>query len=577
MKKSKPLLPFAELYTPEGEHISDTPWQDYPRPQLKRDSFFCLNGLWELMVTPEKEIPTLFDRKILVPFAPETLLSGVHELFCEDDYLYYKKTFTLPEGFLNDRLILHFDAVDQYADVYLNGSFVGSHVGGYEAFSFDVTPFLQEENTLIVRASDHLSRHDLPYGKQRRDRGGMWYTPTTGIWQSVWLESVPENYIEKLRIDTDGDKVTVTVTGSALSGSISVALPEGELTAPLTDGKAQFTVPSPRCWSPEDPYLYFFTVTAGEDTVESYFALRTLSVETVDGIPRLCLNGKPYFFHGLLDQGYWSDGLLTPADPVCFEKDILAMKELGFNMLRKHIKIEPELFYYHCDRLGMVVFQDMVNNGPYSFFWETALPTVGIRKKSDKYTHADPTNRRNFITAMEQTVNALYNHPCICYWTIFNEGWGQFESSKMYRKLKELDPTRFIDSASGWYSGGESDVVSEHIYFKPCKFKFPYKKPLVLSEFGGYALPVKEHFFNPNNEYGYKHFDDMASFENALVSLYEREIVPAVEKGLCGAIYTQVSDVEDETNGLLTFDRKVRKATPERMLPIAEKLCIRTK
>ena len=307
--------------------------------------------------------------------------------------------------------------------------------------------------------------------------------------------------------------------------------------------------------------------------MRSYFALRTLDIREVNGISRLCLNGKPYFFHGVLDQGYFSDGIFTPASPKCYDNDILAMKNLGFNMLRKHIKIEPEYFYYACDRLGMIVFQDMVNNGDYSFFRDTALPTAGLKSLPDRYLHRDPATRQAFIRGMEETVAQLHNHPSVCCWTIFNEGWGQFDSDNMYRRLKELDSTRFIDTASGWFRGGASDVDSQHVYFKPVKLK-PSDKPIFLSEFGGYVYRVEEHVFNPDKTYGYRIFDDCQKFEDALMDLYEKEVLPHIGMGLCATVYTQLSDVEDETNGLLTYDRKVCKVDASRMRDMAAKLKI---
>ena len=565
MAKAKNII---HLLTPEGEALQRDPqiipWNVYPRPQMKRDSFLCLNGEWE--VTVNGEAP----RAIRIPFCPESLLSGLCIPPSDVVTMDYRKTFTLPEDFSKRRVLLHFGAVDQIATVSLNGCSIGSHTGGYEAFSFDVTDYLQDNNELIVEVSDELKSHTLPYGKQRADRGGMWYTPVSGIWQTVWLESVPETYVESLRIDTDGDTATILAEG-ATRGTVSVTTPEGELSFPLTDGKATVKIPSPRYWCPEDPYLYEFTLESGEDRVSSYFALRTLEIKQVDGIPRLCLNGRPYFLHALLDQGYWSDGIYTPATPDGYEKDILAMKELGFNTLRKHIKVEPEQFYYDCDRLGMLVMQDMVNNGHYSFFRDTALPTVGLKKLKDKSLHRDKATRTAFFESMEATVNRLRNHPCIVYWTIFNEGWGQFDSQSAFERLKELDSTRFIDTASGWFKGADSQVDSEHIYFKPVKLKYS-EKPMVLSEFGGYSYKPEGHVANPVNTYGYRFFKEQADFESALVRLYEDEIIPAVGQGLCGAVYTQVSDVEDETNGLLSYDRRVCKVAHPPMKAIAEKL-----
>jgi beta-galactosidase/beta-glucuronidase len=311
---------------------------------------------------------------------------------------------------------------------------------------------------------------------------------------------------------------------------------------------------------------------AGEDAVQSYFACRTVSVGTHKGVQRLLLNGKPYFFHGLLDQGYFSDGIYTPAHPSRYEKDILLAKSLGFNTLRKHIKIEPQQFYYDCDRLGMVVFQDMVNNGHYSFFRDTALPTVGIKRRNDKKLHTDPATRAAFLDAMEQTVRHLGNHPSICYWTIFNEGWGQFEGDAAYRRLQELDSSRIIDTASGWFIPKESDVDSPHVYFKPVKCR-PAQKPMLLSEFGGYSLPVKGHVSSPERVYGYRKFEDEDAFRKSLLQLYREEILPAAREGLSGAIYTQLTDIEDEINGLVTYDRKHAKVDAVQMALLAKELC----
>ncbi len=567
---------YNQLLTSSGENLQGQPWNVYPRPQLKRDSFICLNGEWDFCLTDGFEKPDFSEnKKILVPFAPESLLSGINEVFDESSMLWYQKNFTLPEGFVRSKVILHFGACDQVADVFVNGECVGKHEGGYEAFSFDITPYLKDENTILVSVKDTLSDHRFPYGKQRRDRGGMWYTPVSGIWQTVWLESVPESYVRTLYAEFDGETVTVTATGVG-EGSICVNTPDGEKTFALKDGKALVTFDNPRFWSPEDPYLYTFTLTSGEDRVESYFAIRTLEIKTVDGLSRLCLNGKPYFFHGLLDQGYWSDGLFLPATPKGYEDDILAMKSLGFNTLRKHIKVEPQQFYYDCDRLGMVVFQDMVNNGEYSFLRDTLLPTVGIFRKNDK-TEArndqEEKTRQLFIEGMKSTVESLKVHPCICMWTIFNEGWGQFESDWMYGILRSLDKTRFIDTTSGWFEIGESDVDSRHVYFRKVSLEAS-DKPLVLSEFGGYSYKPEDHVFNTKQTYGYGKCKTREAFVKAFCDLYENEIVPLIPKGLCAAVYTQVSDVEDETNGILSYDRKVMKVNPEEFAHVSEKLKI---
>ena len=561
MSKNK----FNKLYTLEGKEITGQPWDIYPRPQMKRKSFISLNGEWDFYANDGSR------ETILVPYPPESILSGIGRDMGKYPHLVYRKIFTLPKGFIKNRVLLHFGAVDQIARVKLNGVPIGEHKGGYEPFTFDITDNLLQKNILEVEVIDELENRVLPYGKQRRKRGGMWYTPVSGIWQTVWLESVPENYIRSIRIETGHNYADIIA--DAPDGIVILKTPYAKTENEFKDGRAHITFKSPRMWSPEDPYLYRFVLRAGEDEVESYFAMRSLEVKDVDGVERLCLNGKPYFFHGLLDQGYYSDGIFTPASPDNYTRDITTAKALGFNTLRKHIKIEPEHFYYECDRLGMIVFQDIINNGKYSFFLDTALPTIGMKRLPMLFKRTNERTKRAFIKGMRATVRQLYNHPCICYWTIFNEGWGQFDTDKMYHELKRLDQSRFIDTTSGWFKKKESDVESLHVYFKPVKLK-QARRPIVLSEFGGYSYKIKEHSFNDSRTYGYKFFDSSEEFENAFVKLYNDEIIPQIPLGLCGAIYTQLSDVEDETNGILSYDRHEIKLSKEKLLAIAEKLKI---
>lgn len=559
------------LFTEAGALLPSVPWNTYPRPLLQRDSFFCLNGSWQFAVRDTDTPPASYTENIVVPFCPQSLLSGICREIQTTQYLFYKRTFSLPEGFIKDRVLLHFGAVEQYCSVWVNGVFVGEHTGGYLPFSLDITDCLQAENTVVVRTYNPLDPK-LPYGKNRVKRGGMWYTPVFGIWQTVWIESVPTQPITALTTVVNGNAVTIQASG-VQNGTVTVNTPAGALSFPLTNGQATCLLETPCLWSPENPYLYTYTVQTDTDTVASYFAVRRLEVKTVDGIPRLCLNSKPYFFHGLLDQGYWSDGIYTPANPACFEEELQKLKNMGFNMVRKHIKIEPQLFYYACDRLGIAVFQDMVNNGKYSFLSDTALPTVLSKRLSDKHRHRDKETRKNFLAYMESTVSLLRQHPSIVYWTIFNEGWGQFDSEAAYHRLKALDATRFIDTASGWFKGATSDVESEHIYFKPYRFK-PSSKPVVLSEFGGYSYKPQGHVFNTQNTFGYRFFKSRDAFEQALITLYQQEVVPAAKKGLCAAVLTQVSDVEDETNGLFSYDRKITKVDPANMREIAYELSL---
>ena len=549
------------LLTSHGENLTGTPWDVYPRPQLRRSNYVNLNGHWDFAVSSDPQIPKHYDRQILVPFCPESTLSGIGEHFPEGSYLFYRRFISRPQG---QRVLLHIGAADQALSCYVNSKEIGSHVGGYEAMTFDITDALQEKNEILLRCKDDLRSHVLPYGKQVTQPGGMWYTPVSGIWQTVWLESVPEDYVNSIDIQVSLTVATVTVI-PALSGTITC---DG-ITYPLVDGRAVITPEAPHLWTPEDPHLYHFTVEAGQDKFQSYFALRTLEIKTVKGLPRLCLNGKPYFFHGLLDQGYWPDGLFTPPAPQSYADDILAMKSLGFNMLRKHIKVEAEEFYYQCDKLGIVVFQDMVNNGDYGYVRDTVLPTFFRQRRSDRHMHPDPQTRQAFLDAMEATVGQLKNHPCICCWTIFNEGWGQFDSTPVYHRLKALDSSRFIDTTSGWFRGSDSDVESLHIYFDMWHRLKPSEKPIVLSEFGGFTYAAPGHIWNPDRTYGYGGCKSPQALSERLKVIYHDRVIPAVKKGLCAAVYTQVSDVEDEINGLLTYDRKICKPDAKTMLSIA--------
>ena len=555
---------FQDLFTKEGKTLQGIPWEVYPRPQMTRREWQCLNGWWDLSVLRNGK--SVFEGKIQVPFCAESLLSGAGQHPEKNDVLLYRRILSVPVSWQGKHILLHFGAVSRETKVLLNGREVCRHENGYLPFTADITGFLTgEENTLEVQVSNDLSAK-YPWGKQSRKRGGMWYTPCSGIWQTVWMEPVPDRYIRALRIHTAGDTVDILADGIQ-SGKVLFNGKE----YPLTGGSARLTVDHPEFWSPENPHLYSFSVFSGDDCVEGYFALRTLTTETVNGIPRLCLNGKPYFFNALLDQGYWSDGLYTPATPDGFEADILAMKSLGFNTLRKHIKIEPEVFYYACDRLGMIVFQDMVNNGGYHYILETVLPTLHFQKRNDRHMTRDPETRKNFLAAMEETARLLNNHPCICLWTIFNEGWGQFCADEAYSRLKAIDPERFVDSTSGWFHQKKSDVDSLHIYFEDLHLG---KKPLpqLLSEYGGYVYKIPEHSFNIEKTYGYRKYETREEFVAALRETYQNALLPLAAKGLCGAVYTQVSDVEDETNGLLTYDRAELKIRPEELRDLAQAL-----
>ncbi|MBR6108772.1 MAG: glycoside hydrolase family 2 [Clostridia bacterium] len=558
--------PFNKLYTLAGERLKNDPsiipWDVYPRPHLRRKEWLNLNGFWGF------ETEAGYKGSIRVPFPAESLLSGFGGEIKYGEKLTYRRSFTVPNEWRGKRILLNVGAVSRECRIYVNGSMEGWGYSAYiPRFACDVTDCLREgENELRIECVNDLDPV-YPYGKQRIDRGGMWYTPCSGIWQTVWLEPVPEEHIRELVVKQEGMEQVVYVTGP----KEGVVYCEGRRFG-FKKGVCRMSFSKPRLWSPEEPNLYEFTVKAGEDEAEGYFAFRTIETKTVDGAPRLCLNGKPYFFNGLLDQGYFSDGLWTPAEPEEYERDIMKMKSLGFNMLRKHIKIEPELFYYYCDKLGMAVFQDMVNNGKYRFLRDTLLPTIGVTKLSDKRLNKDAAARGNFAREMLSTARLLGSHPSIVYWTIFNEGWGQFCADEMYERLKKLDPTRPIDSASGWFHQKKTDVDSLHIYFKKLRLGKRRELPQVISEFGGYVWKDEAHSFNPNKTYGYKIFKTREEFVSGFKKLYLEELLPLVKQGLSAAVYTQVSDVEDETNGLMTYDRRVMKLSAEEAARISEAL-----
>ena len=544
---------------------------EYPRPQLRRSSYLNLNGQWAFSMESPTKAPA-YNETILVPFSPESELSGIGRSKRPGEHLYYRHILSLPQSFIKDRVLLHFGAVDCLCTVYLNGWKAGSHQGGYWPFTLDITELVRPgENILDVEAEDEATRTlDRARGKQSDTPGGIWYTAQSGIWQTVWLESVPAVYITGLTITPCPDEeellLTIHTNGDApctveLEGMEFSAAPESPVHLPLSHI---------RLWSPEDPYLYEFAVRAGADRIESYFALRSFSLEKDEkGTPRLCLNHKPLFFNGVLDQGYWSDGLYTAPSDEALICDIQTMKALGYNTLRKHIKIEPLRWYYHCDRMGMLVWQDMVSGGGPYRPGIIQFPLVGLPQRKDSayaaFGRESLHSRQYYQEELQATVELLYNCPCIALWVPFNEGWGQFDALKAVRMLRALDKTRLIDHASGWHDQGGGDVYSRHVYFYPYRFKKDPRgrRACVLTEFGGYTLPVPGHLYTQDKVFSYKKIKTEEAFNRAYARLYEKQILPAKEKGLCAAIYTQLSDVESEINGLMTYDRRVLKADPE--------------
>ena len=577
------------------------PLPEYPRPALRRDSFESLNGLWQFAITKSAQLPRQWEGDILVPYSPETRASGVGRTLQPGEWLHYHRSFAPPAG-SGGRVLLHFGAVDYVCAVQVNGHLVGGHRGGYWPFTFDITEALNADyNRLWVAVQDPTGAGVQARGKQTLRPGGMFYPAQSGIWQTVWLERVPDNYIETLTVTPDYDARTVTVRartakpGGAVNlwavvraGGVTIAEDWGSDEADR-DGAVTLNIPEEHFfpWSPDSPFLYDLTVgtTQGEeesfDTVHSYFALRKWScAPDARGVLRFCLNDRPLLLNGLLDQGYWPEGLYTPPSDAAVVHELQTIKELGFNLLRKHAKIEPQRWYYHCDKLGLIVWQDMVNGGePYRLWFVTYLTNVLqplLRKLPDTaalrglLSRRSEASREEYGRELEATVEALRGHPCIGCWVPFNEGWGQFDAAQAVETLRTLDPDRLVDEASGWYDQGGGDVDSRHNYFYPLHLR-PGRRTVALSEYGGIAWPMPGHE-PPRRTYGYGTAKSRAELTGRYRKLQLETVLPQLRNGLSALVYTQVSDVEDEINGLVTYDRKVEKLTPEDMVPLARAL-----
>ena len=569
----------------------DCPLSEYPRPQLVRNDWQCLNGKFDFTITGKTDdIPENFDSEIIVPFAPETLLSGVEKTIEPDNYIWYRKKFTLGECFSGKRTILHFEAVDWRCTVFINGKAVGGHQGGYIPFSFDITEHLIDgENELIVCAFDPTETGWQDRGKQVRKSTGFWYTATSGIWQTVWLEPVSEVYVKNVKITPNIDSSFVRVQtdfDSESDAQIRAIIKKGDeiVFAGKIERDEEIKLRDVELWSPESPFLYDIVIALCDseeniiDAVSSYFGMRKFSIGYDDkAVPRLFLNNRPYFQTGLLDQGYWPDGGMTPPCDEAMIFDIKAMRELGFNMLRKHIKIEPRRWYYHCDKLGMIVWQDMVCGAKkIDMLLVGVLPNMFIRGiKDDKYKWFGVDNtecREEHEKAVFETIDLLYNFTSIGCWVPFNEAWGQFDAKRIGETVKKYDPTRVVDHASGWHDQKGPELKSVHQYILPFIAPKGDGRPLVLSEFGGYSRIIENHVWNRQKSFGYVMYKTKETLTAAYKKLFEKQIIPSIAKGLSATVYTQVSDVEFEVNGIFTYDRELLKIDGDTIREINSKL-----
>lgn len=552
--------------------VGSTPRAEYPRPQLRRNSYMTLNGKWNYAIVPASQSRGKYDGKILVPFAPESRLSGVGKIVQPTDVLYYQRSFNVPKTFFNKRTILHFDAVDYLCKVIVNGMQIGTHRGGYLPFSFDVTKYLKPgTNTVELQVTDPTDTGDQARGKQSLNPGNIWYSSTSGIWGPVWLESVPENYVQNLKVTPDVDKNQVAITVGTKAPKVNIRVLDNGKEIAKKNGRGGKPVIIPlkhyQCWTPEHPKLYDLKISNGEETVTSYFAMRKFSVgKDSKGIKRLMLNNRPYFQRGVLDQGYWSDGQLTAPTDQAMIDDMQMVKSVGFNMIRKHIKIEPLRWYYHADKLGLIVWQDMVSGGhDYNLMAIGGYNYLQVKVKDDAshyafFSRENKEGRDEFVQDTKDTVKLLESEPCIGMWVPFNEGWGQFDSDKISEMIYQLDPTRPIDRTSGWNDQGGGEFVSKHIYFTPV-YTPKDDRCYVLSEFGGYVKSTPGHQ-TTQMPFGYRTYFSKDQLDRAYKRTFDTQIYPSIEKGMSAFVFTQLSDVEQECNGLVTYDREVIKYDP---------------
>ena len=585
------LFSLSAQWQPAGDKIKtkwaseievNNPLPEYPRPIMERAEWQNLNGLWDYAIQPVgKQKPSAFDGEILVPFALESSLSGVQKRLGRDNELWYQRSFTIPSKWKNDRVLLHFGAVDWKADVWVNNVKVGQHTGGYTPFSFDITAALiKGENTLVVKVWDSTDQGYQPRGKQVNRPEGIWYTPVSGIWQTVWLEPVPEKHIENIRVTPDIDKRTLTVealTGNRSSSDrVEVKVKEGSKVVAtaqsINNQPVEVSMPeNMKLWSPDSPHLYDLEITLWNgtkqlDRVSSYAAMRKYSTNRDDkGIVRFQLNNKDIFHFGPLDQGWWPDGLYTAPTDEALEYDVIKTKELGYNMIRKHVKVEPARWYTHCDRHGIIVWQDMPNGdrGPE---WQMHRYFDGVERKRSAESEA------NFRKEWKEIMDYLYSYPSVGVWVPFNEAWGQFKTVEIVEWTKQYDPSRLVNPASGGNHFQTGDMLDLHNYPHPAMYLYDAQRATVLGEYGGIGWAHKDHLWEPNRNWGYVQFNSSKEVTDEYVK-YAEQLMQLIHAGLSAAVYTQTTDVEVEVNGLITYDRKLVKVDADRVRKVNREIC----